>query len=153
MVERCMYDSNRLTNNAVRALWWAQVEAHSRRHNFCGVDDLFYAVASETRTSEILRVAGITSQKIHSVISRTTGNDATIDEYIAFTTNAKAAIEMAFEIADNCVDPKIDCIHILCALLSEPIVKDLDLVLKSFNADPEQLLVEAYRRISAGSIS
>ncbi|HEY9756375.1 MAG TPA: Clp protease N-terminal domain-containing protein [Oculatellaceae cyanobacterium] len=148
------FDANRLSNDSVRALYWAQAEAHGRRHNYCGVDDLFYGVASteESVTSEVLKRAGITHQKIHAFMSTIRGiRSEVIDELIGLTPNAKRALEAAFDAADTLANQNIDCVHILFGLLSEPAIDDLGPVLQNFKADPEFLRNEISRLLASHS--
>ncbi|HEY9683117.1 MAG TPA: Clp protease N-terminal domain-containing protein [Oculatellaceae cyanobacterium] len=150
------FDANRLSNSSVRALYWAQAEAHGRRHNYCGVDDLFYGVASteESVTSEVLKRAGITHQKIHAFISTIRGIESeVIDELIGLTPSAKRALEAAFDAADTFASQKIECVHILFGLLSESAIEDLGPVLQNFKVDPELLRSEFSTLLTSLSMS
>lgn len=145
----CMPDFKRLTDDSVRAFWWAQVEAYGRYDGFCGVADFLYGIVlvKESITSEFLSKAGITAQAARPTFAHIADQAPTIEEGTPFTLNVKKTITLAFDVADELGHQKVDCVHILYSLLNEPMVEDIREILQTLKLDPEQLRSELFRRL------
>lgn len=146
--------SDRLTENLLRAFWWAQVEAHGRHHRYCGVAHLLCGIAQsrERITSEVLNRAGITVQALQSFIDPTAEEPPTTEDYIPLTPSVQETLDLALEVADGLSNQEVDCGHLLYALLNEPIVEDLREILQSLNVNPEQLRSELFVRLRESAV-
>ncbi|MCC6981610.1 MAG: hypothetical protein IT343_25030 [Candidatus Melainabacteria bacterium] len=144
-----MPDFDRLTEDSLRALYWAQVETYGRHGGFCGIADLLCGIAlsRESVTSEFLSKAGITTHAVRSLIAPTADEPPTVEENIPLTPNSKKTFNLAFNVADELGHQKINCGHILYSLLNEPMVEDLREILQTLKVDPEQLRSELYLRL------
>ncbi|HIA53557.1 MAG TPA: hypothetical protein EYN91_15940 [Candidatus Melainabacteria bacterium] len=144
-----MPDFKRLTDDSVRAFWWAQVEAHERHDGFCGIADFLYGIvlARESNTSEFLSKAGITAKAARPAFAPFADEAPTMEGGIPLTPNVKKTITFAFDLADELGHQKVDCGHILYSLLNEPMVEDLREILQTLKIDPEHLRTELFLRL------
>ena len=113
---------DKFTNDAVRSLYFAQLEARLLKHNFIGTEQIFLGILRESDNiaRQLLHDVGVNLEnaqvEVEKIIGQ--GKETTLVD-VPFTPRAKRVLELAVEESTQLNADNVNTEHLLLGILAE----------------------------------